>query len=829
MQNHFLNLKTFRKVIFYVVLVILVTVVSLVVSAFLFKDQIIKQFILKANEQLSTPVKIGKIDVSVFQSFPKISIVFRDVYVEDSHEGLYPLLTARQVSFHLNPMDVYRGQYTILGLKVVDSEGTFKVDAKGENNYTITKETSGGGPIRFELKNVNLKNTRIRYIDLQRVDEFIFTSEQLYASIKALNDSYSISAKGDVDTEKINIGNQSLLEGKSFLVNTVLNYDDSERLLTIQSADLQLGTSLFVVKGSYSWKENSTINLITEGENTDVQTLLSLLPETMAESFNQYKSRGGVYFRANMQGEISEKKSPAFSASFGFSKATLFHPQYKSKIEEASMEGSFATSSLRDPAKAVLSLKNIQGKLNNNPFQANLIVRNFNDPDVILDFKGDVDAEALTNFYPMENLKQVNGVLAVDIAFEGKLSWLKNKATAQRVSTRGSIEAHDLSFTYGKDEAQLKKLNGIFQFNNNDLALSNVSAYLGSSEIRLNGFFKNIITFLLFDNQPVGIEADLKSSFLNVDELFTYAFGKEVKGSSTGEYEFQISPHVYLNFNCDVSKLKYKRFTGRSLKGDLLVKNQVAVSRNIQVKTMGGNLSLTGIVDATNRKAIDVSSTFKLDGLSVDSIFYVFENFQQTFIQDKHLKGKAFADVALELTLNQNLKLFPETLVADITANIKNGELNQFEPLKRLNRYLDDEGLNALRFAELKNEIHIENKTVYIPQMEVRSNVTVLQISGTHTFDQHIDYRIVTPLNNRRKIDITEASGAIEEMEGRAKLYLKITGTTEDYRVQYDTEAVKKKIISDLKKEVQELKDVFKNKKKKKEVELSKDEFDWDN
>jgi hypothetical protein len=244
---------------------------------------------------------------------------------------------------------------------------------------------------------------------------------------------------------------------------------------------------------------------------------------------------------------------------------------------------------------------------------------------------------------------------------------------------------------------------------------------------------------------------------------------------------------------------------------------------------MGGDLSLSGIVDAKNSKAIDVSSSFKLNGLRIDSIFYVFENFQQTFIQDKHLKGSAYADVSLDMTLNPNLKLFQETLVADISANIRNGELNNFEPLKSLNKYLDDEGLSALRFADLKNEIHIENKTVYIPQMEVRSNVTVLQISGTHTFDQHIDYRIITPLNNRGKIDLTEAEGAIEEMEGRSKLFLKIIGTTDNYRVLYDTEAVKKKIIADLKKEVQELKDIFNKKKKKKEVELSKEEFDWDN
>jgi hypothetical protein len=183
------------------------------------------------------------------------------------------------------------------------------------------------------------------------------------------------------------------------------------------------------------------------------------------------------------------------------------------------------------------------------------------------------------------------------------------------------------------------------------------------------------------------------------------------------------------------------------------------------------------------------------------------------------------------MVLNEKLKLFPETLIADITTTIKNGELNNFEPMQRLRKYLDDDGLDHLRFADLKNDIHIEKKTVYIPQMIVQSNVTTIQISGTHGFDQQIDYRIITPLINKKKINLEEAGNAIETLDGQTKLYLKIIGTTADYKVIYDTEAVKKKIVADLKKEVEELKDAFKNKglKKKKTLELSTEEFDWDN
>ena len=468
-----------------------------------------------------------------------------------------------------------------------------------------------------------------------------------------------------------------------------------------------------------------------------------------------------------------------------------------------------------------------------NLLPATLRLRDFKDPDVACSFHGKLDAASLLDFYPVQNINKISGSLLANVSFEGRVGLLKKRATAQRVSTQGTIDLQNIGLSYGEDQMELQNLTGGMQFNNNDLALSNVSGKLGNSDFLLNGFFKNIITFLLFENQPIGIETDLKSNFLDVDQLFALGFEKPEGDAARKkpEYEFKISRNINLNFNCDVKALRYKRFHATELRGDLLVKNEMAVSRNIKFNSMGGEMTFSGIVDAKNNKAIDVVSTFKLNGIYADSVFYVFENFDQSFIVDKHLKGQAYADVSLEFTLNQNLRLYQETLVSDISTYIKNGELNNFEPMKKLNKYLNDEGLSKLRFSDIKNEIHIENKTVYIPQMEVRTNVTSIKVSGTHTFDQRIDYRIIAPLRNNKNINYVEAKEALEDDgSGQSKLFLKITGTTDNYNVSYDTESVKKKIVSDLKKEVIELKEAFKNKgtKEKKEVELEQDEyFDW--
>src|SRR5690606_13149057 len=134
-----------------------------------------------------------------------------------------------------------------------------------------------------------------------------------------------------------------------------------------------------------------------------------------------------MYYLAKLKGEISNTTSPSLSVDFGFRNATLFHPDYKSRIEEATLEGSFASSNVADPRQAVLILKNIKGKLNNKSFEANLAVHNFSDSQIQLDFKGELDAASVVDFYPVESISEVNGDLVADIRFDGRLAWLKNR------------------------------------------------------------------------------------------------------------------------------------------------------------------------------------------------------------------------------------------------------------------------------------------------------------------------------------------------------------------------------------------------------------------
>lgn len=803
----------------------MVVVLVAVVTAYFFRDKIISRFVEEANKHLATPVKIGKMDVSLLADFPEMSITFKDVYVEDSHPEIFPLFTAKEVSFTVNAYKAWQGQYSVKGTRIRNSETNIRINAQGKPNYIVTKHaTDTGGTISFDIQDIKLKSQRVTYVDESNKQSHEFNSELLSASITVSDNVYKISAVGDVTTTQVGIGEQLFFRDKKFDLNLNMLYDDGANMVTFKPSTIQQPKGKFSLSGNYSFSGKPKVDIKVEGQETTLQTIFSFLPDDLVQHANQYESEGELYFRLAVHGGLTK---PLITIDFGAKNATIFYPETNFRVTQTNLTGTFTNKGLSDFSTANLQLNNVSGQLNGKGFSGNFSVLNFSHPIVDFRFKGELEAVSLKPFFDQAYLKDASGILIADISLAGELEKMKDKKTAQQVKIEGAVEMKDVSLSTRIQKIDLKNLTGNLQFTNNDLAMSDVRGKLGKSDFLLNGFFKNIVSYLIFENQPIGIETDLKSKFLDLNELFQLAFGEE----ATSGYQFNLSPNLYLNFDCQVDELRYLKFHANDVRGDLLVKNKVARINNTKLKTMGGSLTLAGTLDAREEKKINLTANTKLSAIHLDSIFYVFGNFKQTWIQDKHLKGQTTASVQLATDFTSDLKIIPKSLVADMDVTVKKGELNDFEPLQELKRYLDDDGLKSLRFADLKNEIHIENETILIPQMEVKSNVTTIQITGRHTFDQQIDYRIVAPLLNKKKIKIEEAGNAVEkDLEGRIKVYFKITGTTDNYKVGYDSEALKKKISSDLKKEASELKDAFKDKNKKKTVELEKDDyFEWDN
>ena len=846
-------MRRFKKLIIYSCLLLVAFFGTVVGLTYFYQEQIIQQFVARANEYLKTPVKVRQITLSAFDKFPHMALTFEDLVIYEGIEGSTDtLLAARHLYCTINLLDLWRKNYTIREIHLVEGVLNLKIDENGQNNYTVfnaparTSTTNKQQqPLHFDIRKITLDRIRAQYEDVPARQHYVGFAEHLLAGLTIEGAVYQTEIKGNLTTEKIALNQDIYFQNKPLKITASLSYDDAAKSLLIRPSEVGVHGSAFLVQGAYKYPE---IDLAVEGKNTDIQTLVSLLPAQVANRLSAYRSKGEVYFNSTVAGKIDGQNNPAITVNFGCKNATFYHPESKKSLTQVNLTGSFTNGKHRQASTSELSLNNIAGVLEGKQISGAFLLHNFTDQYIKVQAKGEIDINSALAFYPLPAIEDPSGTLVADFEVEGRVQDFQNiSRRKEAVKSTGDISFKDIGFWLKGSALPYFDFNGDFLFRENDLAISNFSGQVGNSHFLLNGFLKNIIPYLLTHDQAVRIDADLQSRFVDMDELLSGNRSTFQEPSATvvqanweteteaQKYQFSISPRLTLSFACDIAKLKFRRFRGENISGKLWVNNQTAEIRQMNVQTTGGIVKANGTIDARHPNAIHVSADTRFNGLDINDVFYVFQDFNQDFLTARHVKGKAFADVYWNMWFDRALVLDEDKLTVDILATVKNGELNYFEPLQRLSKYVEEENLTHTRFAEVSNRIRIANRTIYIPSMQIHSNVSNITLQGTHTFDHHIDYHFQVPMRSlktkaarTRQVRIEQNFGAVEEGKPTF-LFLTAKGTTADFKISYDMPAATEKVKTNWKEEKQELKEAFelKGRDPDKKVKLAADEEEY--
>jgi hypothetical protein len=380
-------------------------------------------------------------------------------------------------------------------------------------------------------------------------------------------------------------------------------------------------------------------------------------------------------------------------------------------------------------------------------------------------------------------------------------------------------------------------INGTFNFDNNDVKVTDLSFRRGKNDFLISGFLHNIIPHFMISNQKYSVEGKVNCKNIDLDELLA--------GDPDSKENWQISLPEDLELNSEISiaDLSFKGFRGKNIHGSFDYRNHCLTINNVSLQAISGTAEGSGTISQLAGGALHVHTTAKLNHMDIKEMFTVFNNFGQTFIREKHLKGFLTADVNLSSEWSPQLECNLKKLVVISNVTINNGELNDFKPMEELARFIDLNELKNIRFSDLKNDILIKDEKIIIPQMDINSSALNVTLSGEQTFDYKINYKLKILLSDvlfkkaKKNKKENDEFGVIEDDGlGKTCLYLLITGTTDDFKIKYDTKQVKENIKEAVKEEKKNLKTIlneefglFKNdtavaanKKKKEEEEKAR-------
>ncbi|MBT4738340.1 MAG: hypothetical protein HOO15_03860, partial [Flavobacteriales bacterium] len=208
-------------------------------------------------------------------------------------------------------------------------------------------------------------------------------------------------------------------------------------------------------------------------------------------------------------------------------------------------------------------------------------------------------------------------------------------------------------------------------------------------------------------------------------------------------------------------------------------------------------------------------SNLEINKINISDGFKSFDNFKQIFITNKNINGTATANIYLQAIWNKDFDFYYPSLHMSSQLRIENGELIKFNPMYNLSDYVSLEELKEVKFATLENKIRIENKRIIIPEMDIRSTALSVHVSGEHSFDNIMDYKVRLLLSDVLGNKVKE-SMSLEEIEhnheGKTTIQLKMSGHVDDPKISLDKVQLKEDIVNEIIEEGEEVIKIIENK-----------------
>ena len=806
-----------KKILLWTLIITALIVVQGFIVMFVYQDEIKNLAVKELNKQLNTPIKVGKIDFSLFEHFPFAAISFPDVEMKESNnQHQNNLVQAKDISLLFNVWDLVNKNYHIKKLYLADAHFNIVIDSLGNPNYSIWKASQNSDEaFQFSIDKIRLENTSISFKDIQnkKIINLLVNDGELSGDFT--EKEFELKAQVATEIEKINFdGINYLLDKKAKIATEVLvNLNQSD--FEIKKLHVELPEITLDSKGKITYSEKiQNILLNVKGSEMSIQSFISLLPKAQQNKLKDYQSTGDFYFDADINGSIGPKKVPSIKIKAGIKNGSVTIENEKikkQKIENVELNVEFTNGKSTNLNAAVLQINKFKGTLDGNPISAQASIRNFNNPSIFLTLATSASLKKLAELMPDAPIQFTNGSMAINVNLNGLWSDFSAVNNIEKTNANGSIVIKDAAFRLPNSSLVCKNGNGNFSFEKNDLKINQLNAQLGSSDLALQGYFRNLLGFVLFPDQSLQIDAQLKANKINLAELIS----STPTENTQSEYLIKINPKLSCNLKVDINELIFQKFKANDIGGNIQIGNQQINTDYLSFRAQDGLVFAKIKLDASVGKPLSIDADLNLKKINITKFFYEFEEFDLEIIQSKNLKGLATASIKVHSIWDKYLAANTDALTAEGPILIENGELINFEPMLALSKFIDVNELKNLKFASLANTLSIKNRIVTIPAMQIQSNALNLDFAGTHNFDNIIDYRLKILLSDlikkKSKRLGDEQFGELED-DGRGKtiLYIKMYGDAENPKFNIDKIGIKKKLADDLKKEGKAVKQVLK-------------------
>jgi hypothetical protein len=793
----------------------------LIFLAWAFEDQIAKYAIDQLNKKVNTNIQYKELSFSLISRFPMGTLQFTDVKVQEvvktSKKG--DLLRAKNIFIEFNAWDMITGNYAIRKVEIEQARIRLKMFADGSDNFQIFKpsQDTSSSDFKMKLNSIKFKDVDFGFADYSTLQHYRILLKSAKANGDFSSEIYSFNLSGSVFLYDISYDSIQYIKNKDAEVKLQFDVNSPKGSYMVKNGKLSVNKIPFKVDGVviYSDAEKS-MDYTISGDKLKLHSFIEELPPTEKAYFSKFESTGDLKFNLKIKGSLSDPTPLSILLTSELKNGKIVNKQNNLSLDDVNFAVKYTNGSKGTMSSSGLSFSNFSARLKSGIMKGKFSVNNLDRPKIETDLKGEINLEDLAQFLKADAISSMSGKLTIDSKIKINLrSWSQvtandflNSETSGKISiTNGKLKLKDYPLPIMITTSDLT-------FNKSNIIINQMEGTIGKSDYSLDGSFVNILPYFFLNQQQIQIDATLTSNYLNFDELLK----SDNKKSETGK-SISFSPDIKFNIKLKNKHLKFGKFEPNDISATLKMNDRVLQVSGLNMSIFGGKISASGSINgrATNKKLLSTVRG-EINGVNVSKLFYSFNNFGQEAdgLTDKNLNGTIDCKITMSATWNQDLTPDMELLKASVDVTVENGELNNYQTLNALARFIKVEDLQQVRFKKLTNKFEIYNQKIVIPEMEIQSNAINLKLSGIHYFDQRMDYHVkirLSELLSKKAKSAKKENDDFGEIEDdgleRTTIYLLVTGNTDNPIVKYDTKEARQKIAKDIKNEKLNIKQIL--------------------
>lgn len=735
------------------------------------KKELTAKAITAIRQKINGDVTIEDLDVTFFRHFPSLSIRLMNVRVTDSlyKEHGHALLSAENLFVRLSTPSLLSGKLLINKLTIRRGGLYVFTDSSGYSNSHLLKksvtppnETEIDQATKHLLDWVLVEDFSLHLEDAIGDKWYDVYIKTLNAHVKQSGDKFDVKIKKDLHIGGIAFKkkNGNFLDNQSMRGEYALRFNAKEKRLLLNNVPLIIGEQPFNFSGNFWLGIESKFDLRITSQQLLVDLARSLLTPKISKAISLADVKKPIDVEARLAGSLSggdprvhvrfTTKDNVIATKWLNMNNCSFNGEYLNEV----VDGKGYTDE-----NSHIYIKEMKGVWEGLPLNIKeLKVTNLTRPLLALQVKSTFPLQELNSALQSKTLQFERGAGEVELTYDGR---------TDSISSKNSRLTGYLYFNGGEilltgPQAKLRQCRGSFRFDNANLIVDSLNSILAGNPVFMKGQANNVLSLLSDDHVPVSLNWNIYAPVINLNSIQSVlkrkmtvapsAKTKKTKLTTTVENIDHLLSSGKVSASLRADRLQFQKMDAKNFAADIALEGNSWAVKKATLQHGEGSVMVTANIVELSPNRLTFTSSLDLKNVDASKTFYAFESFGIKDLGHQNIRGRLNASARYTLQMNGKAEPDWSTIKGRAFFSIKNGALLNYPPLMSVQKVaFKKRDFSNVRFAEIRNNLKLENAGIQIDRMAINSSVLTLFVQGVYGLKNNTDISIQVPLKNLSK------------------------------------------------------------------------------